>query len=113
MILAPFRVRSYRFQWPADLLTSLAFEMETVILSWYALVQTGSVLLLTIFGSLYFLGTLAAPMFGALSDRLGARVMLTTMRTSYAALAALLMLLTLVLIVVAMRLSPGALRAGS
>ena len=95
MILAPFRVRSYRFQWPADLLTSLAFEMETVILSWYVLVQTGSVLLLTIFASLYFLGTLAAPMFGALSDRLGARVMLTTMRTSYAGLAALLMLLAL------------------
>jgi hypothetical protein len=23
--LAPFRVRSFRFQWPADLLTSLAF----------------------------------------------------------------------------------------
>ena len=72
MILAPFRVRSFRFQWPADLLTSLAFEMETVILSWYVMVQTGSVLLLTVFGSLLFLGTLAAPMFGVLSDRLGA-----------------------------------------
>jgi hypothetical protein len=32
VILAPFRVRSFRFQWPA-LLTSLAFEMETVVLS--------------------------------------------------------------------------------
>ena len=30
--LAPFHVRNYRFQWPADLLTSWAFEMETLIL---------------------------------------------------------------------------------
>ena len=28
--LAPFRIRSFRFQWPADLLTSWAFEMETL-----------------------------------------------------------------------------------
>ncbi len=47
--LAPFRVRNYRFQWPADLLTSWAFEMETLILGWYVLVETGSVLLLTLF----------------------------------------------------------------
>ena len=95
MILAPFRVRSFRFQWPADLLTSLAFEMETVILSWYVMVQTGSVLLLTLFGSLLFMGTLAAPMFGVLSDRLGPRFILIVMRASYAGLAALLTLLAL------------------
>jgi len=95
LILAPFRVRSFRFQWPADLLTSLAFEMETVILSWYVMVQTGSVLLLTLFGSLLFLGTLAAPMFGVLSDRLGPRFILIGMRGSYAVLAAILTLLAL------------------
>ena len=49
--LAPFRIRNYRFQWPADLATSWAFEMETLILGWYVLVQTGSVLMLTVFGS--------------------------------------------------------------
>ena len=96
MILAAFRVRSFRFQWPADLLTSLAFEMETVILSWYVLVQTGSVLLLTAFGSLLFLGTLAAPMFGVLGDRVGGRVMLSAMRAVYTVLAALLMILSLI-----------------
>jgi hypothetical protein len=32
--------------------------METVILGWYVMVQTGSVLLLTVFGSLLLLGTL-------------------------------------------------------
>ena len=45
--LAPFRIRSYRFQWPADLLTSWAFEMETLILGWYVLVETNSVVMLT------------------------------------------------------------------
>ncbi len=30
--LAPFRIRAFRFQWPADLTTSWAFEMETLIL---------------------------------------------------------------------------------
>jgi predicted MFS family arabinose efflux permease len=93
--LAAFRVRSFRFQWPADLLTSWAFEMETVILGWYVMVQTGSVLLLTVFGSLQFLGTLAAPMFGVLGDRLGGRVMLCAMRATYAILATVLMLLAL------------------
>jgi MFS family permease len=93
LILAAFRVRSFRFQWPADLLTSWAFEMETLILGWYVMVQTGSVLLLTLFGSLQFLGTLAAPMFGVLGDRVGARLMLCAMRTIYMILAALLMLL--------------------
>jgi Na+/melibiose symporter-like transporter len=93
LILAAFRVRSFRFQWPADLLTSWAFEMETLILGWYVMVQTGSVLLLTVFGSLQFLGTLAAPMYGVLADRVGARLMLCAMRTIYAVLAVLMMLL--------------------
>jgi len=69
--------------------------METVILGWYVMVQTGSVLLLTTFGSLLLLGTLASPMFGVLGDRLGFRLMLSTMRAAYAALAALVLLLTL------------------
>jgi MFS family permease len=95
LIIAAFRVRSFRFQMPADLLTSWAFEMETLILGWYVMVHTGSVLLLTVFGSLQFLGTLAAPMFGVLGDRLGGRIMLCAMRATFAILAALLMLLSL------------------
>jgi len=88
-----FRVRSFRFQWSADLLTSWAFEMETVVLSWYVMVQTGSVLWLTAFASLQYIGTLAAPMYGVLGDRLGGRVMLCAMRVIYASLAGLLTLL--------------------
>ena len=92
-MLAAFRVRSFRFQWTSDLLTSWASEMETVILGWYVITQSGSVLLLTVFGSLQFFGTLAAPMFGVLSDRFGGRLMLCVMRSIYAALATVLMLL--------------------
>ena len=95
MPLAAFRIRSFRFQWSADLLTSWAFEMEGLVLGWYVMVNTGSVLLLTAFGSLQFLGTLAAPMFGVLGDRLGGRTMLCGMRAVYAALAAVLMGLAL------------------
>ncbi len=93
--LAPFEVRSFRFQWPADLLTSWAFEMETLILGWYVLVETDSVLLLTAFGSLQFLGTLIAPMFGVVADRLGRRTMLCIMRASYGILALIVMTLAL------------------
>jgi hypothetical protein len=46
---------------------------------------------LTAFASLLSLGTLAAPMFGVLGDRLGVRTMLCAMRTIYASLAALVM----------------------
>ena len=95
LTFAPFRVRSFRFQWPADLLTSWAFEMETLILSWYVMVHTGSVVLLTVFASLQFLGTLAAPMFGVLGDRLGGRAMLCVMRATYTGLAGFLMVLGL------------------
>lgn len=89
--VAPFRVRSFRFQWPADLLTSWAFEMETLILGWYVLVETDSVFLLTVFGSLQFLGTLIAPMIGLAGDRIGRRSMLCLMRAFYAAMAMTLM----------------------
>ena len=93
--LAPFRIRNYRFQWPADLLTSWAFEMETLILGWYVLVETGSVLLLTVFASLGYIGTLVAPMFGVVGDRIGHRDLLAMMRATYAVLAATLMTLAL------------------
>jgi MFS family permease len=91
--LGAFRIRSFRFQFSSDLLTSWAFEMETVILGWYVMVNTGSVLWLTAFGSLQFLGTLAAPVFGVLGDRVGGRTMLCAMRTVYATMAASLMVL--------------------
>ena len=85
--LAPFQVRSFRYQWPADLLASWAFEMEGVILGWFVLVSTGSVLALAIFGSLQFLGTLISPLFGMAGDRVGNRKVLCVMRATYLAVA--------------------------
>ena len=73
--LAPFRIRNYRFQWPADLFTSWAFEMETLVLGWYVFAETGSVVLLTVVASLNYTGTLIAPMFGVVGDRIGHRVL--------------------------------------
>ena len=88
---APFRVRSFRFQWPADLLTSWAQEMETLILNWYILVATESVVMLTLFASLQFLGTLLAPAIGSIADRLGRRTVLCCLRAAYAGLATILL----------------------
>jgi MFS family permease len=88
--LAPFRVSSFRFQWPADLATSWAFEMETLILGWYVLVESKSVLLFTVFAALQYIGTLIAPMFGVMGDRIGQRNLLCAMRAVYAVLATLL-----------------------
>jgi len=89
----PFSERSYRLQWPADLTTSWAFEMETLILGWYVLVETESVLMLTLFASLQYLGTLVAPMFGVVGDRIGHGNLLCMMRGFYGLLAATLMTL--------------------
>ena len=92
-ILAPFGVRSFRFQFPGDLLTSWAGEMEILILGWYIITATGSVLLLTVYGSLQYAGTLLAPVFGLAGDRLGHRNVLCAMRAAYAALAGAMALL--------------------
>ncbi|MDH5577115.1 MAG: MFS transporter [Betaproteobacteria bacterium] len=93
--LAPFRVRSFRFQWPADLATSWAFEMEALILGWYVLTTTGSVQQLVIFGALAWLGPLFSPFFGVAGDRMGLRALLCVTRGGYALLAAVLTVLTL------------------
>ena len=89
-MLAPFGVRSFRFQWPADLATSCAFEMETIALGWFILVETRSVLLLTAFASLQYIGTLLAPLVGLLGDRVTHRRLLCAMRATYLLLAALI-----------------------
>lgn len=93
--LAPFRVRSFRFQVPADLATSWAFEMETLILGWYVLSVTGSVQQLVIFGALAWLGSLFSPFFGVAGDRIGVRALLCATRGAYALLAAALTALVL------------------
>jgi hypothetical protein len=92
---SPFGVRSFRFQWPADLATSWAFEMEALILGWYVLSTTGSVQQLVIVGALAWLGSLFSPFFGLAGDRIGHRTLLCLTRGVYAVLAAMVAALTL------------------
>ena len=65
--------------------------METLILGCYVLVETDSVLLLTLFGALQFGGTLVAPAFGVAGDRIGHRNLLCGMRVFYTILSTTLM----------------------
>ena len=79
-VAEPFRIKSFRFQWPADLLASWGFEMEALILGWYIFTTTGSVLLLTAFGALRFIGSLLSPWVGVAGDRWGSRRLMCIMR---------------------------------
>ncbi len=92
--LAPFQVRSFRLLWPAELATSWALEMEALILGWYILTETGSVLVLVLFGALLYFGTLVSPFFGLAGDRFGYRNVLCFTRAITASLAATLLALT-------------------
>ena len=87
----PFGTRSFRYQWPADLCTAWALEMETLILGWYVLVESGSVVQLTLFGALMYGGTLLSPLLGTVGDRLGLRRVLAAMRAGYAVLAGVIL----------------------
>nr|WP_294530682.1 MFS transporter [uncultured Rhodopila sp.] len=102
-ILAPFEIRGFRFQFPADLFTSWGNEMEVLILGWYILTATGSVLLLTVYGALQYGGTLIAPLFGLAGDRIGHRTTLAAMRIVYTVTAA-----TMTALVFADMLTPAA-----
>lgn len=88
--LVPFRNRNYRLQWSADMLTSWAFEMEALVLGWYVLVETNSVVLLTVFAALIYVGTLLSPMIGLIGDRMGHHLVLGALRVCYAALATII-----------------------
>src|SRR5205814_10259879 len=92
--LAPFQVRSFRFQWPADLAASIGYETESLILGWYILSTTGSVEYLVAFGSLTWIGAIFSPFFGTAADHYGVRNFLYATRGVYAALAAVRMALT-------------------
>ncbi|MCB1740769.1 MAG: MFS transporter [Gammaproteobacteria bacterium] len=90
-----FRIRSYRYQWLADLLTSWAFEMEILILGWFVLVRTDSPFLVSLLGAMHYGGTLLSPVIGMVADRVSRRTLLVRMRAFYASLAASLMLIGL------------------
>ena len=94
--LAVFSIRSYRFQWPADLLISCAIEMEIPILGWFILVKTNSVVMLAIYGSLHYVGTLLSPLLGVAGDRMGCRNLLFLVRSMFTILASMILLLGMI-----------------
>lgn len=92
---AAFSVISFRYQFGADLLVAWAVEMEVLILAWYVLVSTDSPVLLALLGALRFGGTLVSPFIGAYADRVSRKKLLIAIRTTFALLAAILMMLSL------------------
>jgi MFS family permease len=64
--------------------------MEVLILGWYILVESESVVLLVFFGALQYLGSLLSPLFGVAGDRFGYGRLLWLTRAMYAVMAALL-----------------------
>ena len=92
-VLAPFSVRSYRYQWPADLAASWAFEMEVLILGWFVLVESGSVFLLVVYGSLQFVGAAISPFIGVLGDRWGYKTLFIAMRIVFVLISVVLLVL--------------------
>ncbi len=89
-LLASFSIRSYRFQWSADLLSAWASEMETLILAWYVLIETDSAFLTSLIGALRFGGTLLSPAVGVLADRVARRSIMLGLRLAYLGIAAAL-----------------------
>ncbi len=87
-------VRGFRFMWLGDLTLSTAEFMEIVILSWYILGQTESPLVLGIFAALRFTGTVVAPLFGVIVDRLGRRNIYIFARVSFLILSCSVLILT-------------------
>ena len=87
-LLAPFAVRSFRFQWGSDMTTSAGFEMENLILGWFVLVETGSPFLLAVVAALQYGGTLIAPGIGVVADRVSRRTLILSMRATSALIAA-------------------------
>ena len=91
--LAAFKIRSFRFQWTADALTTWGSEMETLILGWYILVATDSPFLVGILAALRMSGTLLAPLVGVLADRMSRKALLAFVRIGAGASALSLLIL--------------------
>ncbi len=87
-MLESLRIRSFRYQWGADLFATWAAEMETLLLGWYVLVDTGSPFLVGLVGALRFGGLLLAPLYGVVADQVDRRRLLLALRVGQGAQAA-------------------------
>jgi MFS family permease len=69
--------------------------METLVLGWYIIAETGDAFQTGLIGALRFGGTLLAPFYGVMADRVNRRNMLVGMRLVFAAQSAVMMALAL------------------
>jgi MFS family permease len=76
-------------------MASWAQEMENILLAWFILVETRSVVMLTFFGALTYLGTLMAPVLGVTGQRIGNKKTYCGLRLAYTITAIATMLLAL------------------
>ena len=92
-VLSAFGIRSFRYQWSADAMSTWGSEMETLILGWYILVVTDSPVLVGLLGALRFSGTITAPVIGVIADRMNRKVMLISLRIGTGLSAMVLLIL--------------------
>ncbi len=88
-----FKRRNFRFFIASESLTRIGDQIETVVLAWVVLVETGQPALLGVFAALRFLGTLIAPVFGELVDRYDRRMLMISGRLVSASIAAIILLI--------------------
>lgn len=92
---AALRRRDFRYVWSSEILHLWAYEMESLVLAWFILNDTGSPLQVGLIGATRFGGTLLAPFYGTVVDRFDRRKVQIFARSSSALLAAVLMTLVL------------------
>ncbi len=88
-LLRSFQVRNYRFLWASNASVRFAEQMQLLVLSWFVVNETDSLLLLGLFGALRFTGTLFGAAYGVVVDRsnrrqllIGVRLVITTLSTA-------------------------------
>ena len=93
--LRSFRVRDFRFLWISNAAVRLAEQMQLLVLSWFVVTETGSPLLLGLFGALRFSGTLFGAAYGVVADRSNRRRLLVGGRLAICTLSTAILLLVL------------------
>lgn len=89
------RHRDFRFVWSSEMLSLWGTEMETLILAWFVLTDTGSPLQVGLIGAARFGGILLSPIYGSIVDRFDRRKIQVFARAVSAGMAAVLMGLVL------------------
>ena len=95
-IVQSFRYRNYRFLWSSDGIVGWSLEIEFLVLGWFILVESGSPFFVGLMGSLRYIGTLLAPLYGLIGDRYNRSRILLVIRVSFSTIAIVVLVLSLV-----------------